>query len=167
VNELTPKADGTTGEAKSRRALLIATLVAALALLGIFAMSRAGESLVYYWSPTELHAAGKQALGASIRLGGVVVPGSVQKSANGLDLRFRVSDGQGEVAVFAEAVPPPMFREGIGVVVEGTYGTDDVFHTRRLMVKHDNQYQPPKGASDEATPVDMKKMMQTVEEPPK
>ena len=98
MNEPTPKAEGTTGEAKSRRALLIATLVAALALLGIFAMSRAGESLVYYWSPTELRAAGKQPLGASIRLGGVVVPGSVQKSANGLDLRFRVSDGQGEVA---------------------------------------------------------------------
>ncbi len=156
---------GPTGEAKSRRALLIAALVAALALLGIFAMSRAGESLVYYWSPTELHAAGDKARGASIRLGGVVMPGSVEKAANGLDLRFRVSDGVGEVAVFAEAVPPPMFREGIGVVVEGTYGADNVFHTRRLMVKHDNQYQPPKPGEAAAMPVDMKKMMQTVEEP--
>lgn len=158
---------GPTGEAKSRRALLIATLVAALALLGIFAMSRAGDSLVYYWSPAELHAAGEKAKGASIRLGGVVVPGSVEKSANGLDLRFRVSDGQGEVTVFAEAVPPPMFREGIGVVVEGTYGGDNVFHTRRLMVKHDNQYQPPKPGETavDMKSVDMKKLMQTVEEP--
>ena len=154
-------------EVRRHRLLAIGAILIAAATFGFLALGGLGKSLVYYWSPTELHAAGKQALGASIRLGGVVVPGSVQKSANGLDLRFRVSDGQGEVAVFAEAVPPPMFREGIGVVVEGTYGTDDVFHTRRLMVKHDNQYQPPKGASDEATPVDMKKMMQTVEEPPK
>ena len=70
-----------------------------------------------------------------------------------------------EVVVFAEAVPPPMFREGIGVVVEGTYGADNVFHTRRLMVKHDNQYQPPKAGEVAAAPGDMKKLMQTVEEP--
>jgi cytochrome c-type biogenesis protein CcmE len=150
-------------EARSRRTLMVVSVALVLLVLGIFAMSRAGESLVYYWSPTELHAAGPKALGASIRLGGVVVPGSLEKKDGSLDLRFRVSDGAQEVKVFAEAVPPPMFREGIGVVVEGTYGSDQVFHTRRLMVKHDNQYQPPTSA--EAKPGEVKKLMSTVEEP--
>lgn len=149
-----------SSEAGSRRAVFVATLVAALALLGVFALSRAGESLVYYWTPSELHAAGARAKGASIRLGGQVVPGSVERSGDGLRLRFRVTDGTDEVAVVAEAVPPPMFREGIGVVVEGTIGAEGVFHTRRLMVKHDNQYQPP--APGEAKDGDA--LMRTVEE---
>jgi cytochrome c-type biogenesis protein CcmE len=146
-------------EAQTRRLWLVVAVVVIAVVLGIFAFGSIGESLVYYWSPTELRASGSKALGATIRLGGLVEPGTVARSSDGLTLDFSVTDGKSSVPVHAEAVPPAMFREGIGVVVEGTLLADGRFATRRLMVKHDNQYQAPA----EGEEVDVEKMMQSMQ----
>lgn len=147
-----------TTEQKRRRLLAVAALLVSGGALAFLAFSGIGENLVYYWSPTELRDAGPKAVGASIRLGGLVAPGSIQYG-DGLTLSFVVTDGDQQVPVVATAVPPAMFRESIGVVVEGTMGDDGKFHTNRLMVKHDNQYKPP-GADDSR---DMKELMQSLE----
>ena len=130
-------------ERRRRVAITLIALVVSSAVLAYLAFGGIGENLVYYWSPTELNASGGDAVGASIRLGGLVQPGSVEREQDGLTLRFAVTDGQESVRVAAETVPPAMFREGIGVVVEGTLRNDGWFETRRLMVKHDNEYQAP------------------------
>lgn len=133
----------------SRRKAVFALAVAAIAAVLIFlAVGGIGENLVYYWGPTELVSAGDEAYGATVRLGGLVAPGSVVRGADGLELDFAVTDGTEQVQVHARAVPPAMFREGIGVVVEGQLSRDGVFETKRLMVKHDNQYQPPSEGDD-------------------
>ncbi len=128
----------------SRRRLGLALGIALVAALLIFlAVGGLGENLVYYWSPSELDKAGAEARDATVRLGGLVAPGSIERGADGLELRFAVTDGEATVPVHARTVPPAMFREGIGVLVEGRMGADGVFETERLMVKHDNQYQAP------------------------
>jgi cytochrome c-type biogenesis protein CcmE len=128
----------------SRRKAILAIGIAAIAAVLVFlAVGGIGENLVYYWSPSELVSAGDEAYGATVRLGGLVAPGSVVRGADGLELEFAVTDGTENVPVHARAVPPAMFREGIGVVVEGRLSQDGIFETKRLMVKHDNQYQPP------------------------
>ncbi len=133
----------------SRRKAIFALGIAAIAAVLVFlAVGGIGENLVYYWSPSELVSAGDQAYGATVRLGGMVAPGSVVRGADGLELEFTITDGHEQVAVHARAVPPAMFREGIGVVVEGRLSRDGVFETKRLMVKHDNQYQPPSEGDD-------------------
>jgi cytochrome c-type biogenesis protein CcmE len=101
-----------------------------------------GQNLVYYWGPTEVLAAGGKAQGASIRLGGQVEKGSIQKGS-GSTLNFRVTDGTSSVPVRCTSVPPQMFREDIGVVVEGTVGEDGIFESQRLMVSHGNEYRAP------------------------
>jgi cytochrome c-type biogenesis protein CcmE len=128
---------------KRRRILVAAALAIVAGVLAFVAYGNIGGNLVYYWSPKEVHAAGPKAVGASIRLGGLVAPGSIQRASSGLDLRFTVTDGDATLPVHASAVPPAMFREGIGVVVEGTLRQDGVFESRRLMVKHDNEYRAP------------------------
>lgn len=145
---------------KGRRRLitLVALLVAAGAL-GYLAFGGVGENLVYYWSPSELYEAGAKAEGATIRLGGLVAPGSVVRGTDGLTLRFEVTDGTNSVPVTAKAVPPAMFREGIGVVVEGTLLDGGTFETQRLMVKHDNEYQAP-GTEDDRG---MEELMETLQ----
>lgn len=147
-----------SNEQNRRRLLAVTAVLIAGGALTFLAFSGIGENLVYYWSPSELHDAGPKAIGASIRLGGLVVPGSIEYG-EGLTLKFRVSDGTSEVPVFAEATPPAMFRENIGVVLEGTMGTDGLFKTNRLMVKHDNEYRPP----DEGDGRDMKKLMESLQ----
>ena len=115
-----------------------------------------GDNLVYYWGPSEVVAAGDKAVGATIRLGGQVAKGSIQQ-ARGSELSFAVSDGKASVNVRTKSVPPQMFREGIGVVVEGTMKKDGHFESQRLMVSHGNEYRAPK---DGEKP-DMQKLMET------
>ena len=133
---------------RRQRLILVVLVLVAAGSLAYVASSSIGDSLVYYWGPSELLERGAEAEGASVRLGGLVVPGSIVRHADGLTLEFEVTDTHGTVPVFARTVPPAMFREGIGVVVEGNLRPDGVFDTKRLMVKHDNEYQAP-GTEDE------------------
>ena len=150
-------------ERSRRRILAIAALVAAAGAMGFLALGGIGENLVYYWSPSELLEAGGKAQGATIRLGGLVVGDSVVESPDGLTLDFMVTDGDASVPVHAETVPPAMFREGIGVVVEGTMGDDGTFQTTRLMVKHNNEYRAP-GDDEHREMKELMKSMQFEEE---
>src|SRR5690606_20655495 len=104
--------------AKTRLFAIVALAVAGGAFAFI-ALGGLGENLVYYWGPTELRANAEKAVGATIRLGGQVAPGTIEyDGAN--RLAFAVTDGEQQVLVRATGVPPAMFRESIGVVVEGT-----------------------------------------------
>jgi cytochrome c-type biogenesis protein CcmE len=136
---------------------LAALLVAGGAFLAITA-SGIGENLVYYWGPKELRAAGSKALGATVRLGGQVAPGSVKPFDGVSNLEFDVTDGTALVHVVSKGVPPQLFRDRIGVVVEGTMTAAGVFESRRLMVSHDNKYRAPADKN-----VDIKTLMQTTE----
>jgi cytochrome c-type biogenesis protein CcmE len=144
---------------KRRLVFAAVAILIAVGVMAYLAFGGIGENLVYYWSPTELRAAGDKAIGASIRLGGLVAPGSVVRDEDGLSLKFDVTDGKDTVPVYANSVPPAMFREGIGVVVEGTMLASGQFQTNRLLVKHDNQYQAPEGGEE----LDMKEMMKSMQ----
>lgn len=144
---------------RQNRWLAIGALgVAAVAFL-IITAGGIGENLIYYWGPTELHAAGPKAIGATIRLGGQVRPNSVKSSGLGSTLEFDVTDGKNIVHVRSSSVPPQMFREGIGVVVEGTMNRDGVFLSDRLMVSHGNEYRAPRSGEK----VETKDLMRTTE----
>ena len=128
---------------KRRWPFILAILVAAGAF-AVLAAGRIGNNLVYYWTPSDLLHAGDKAYGASIRLGGMVVQGSILKASTSPDVQFDVTDGKGIVHVKVHGVPPQMFREGIGVVVEGTMAREGYFEGTRLMVSHNNEYRAPK-----------------------
>jgi cytochrome c-type biogenesis protein CcmE len=127
---------------RSRLFLLIALAVAAVSF-AVIAGSGISRNLVYYWSPSDITHAGDKAYGATIRLGGQVAPGSVHMG-NGSALDFDVTDRKTTVHVKSNGVPPQMFREGIGVVVEGTMMRAGYFQSDRLMVSHNNEYRAPK-----------------------
>ncbi len=127
-------------------------LVGTLVVLGGFTYLLSGgisDNLVYFFTPDELLAKGAEVVDDPIRLGGVVAPGSVEWNAQALDLRFRVTDETGrEVPVHASNAPPQMFREGIGVIVEGRMTAAGVFEATNLMVKHSNEYRAPDEGHD-------------------
>jgi cytochrome c-type biogenesis protein CcmE len=117
-----------------------------------------GKNLVYYWGPSELRAHGDSAVGATIRLGGLVVPGSVRRTEGAGGVSFDVVDTKGgRVHVECASIPPQMFREGIGVVVEGTMTREGTFAGNRLMVSHGNEYRAP----SEHGEVDVEKLIKS------
>jgi len=148
-----------SAEVRRHRLLAIGAILIAAGAFAFLALGGLGKSLVYYWSPSELRRHGGRAEGATIRLGGLVAPGSIETGADGLGLRFKMTDGTETVLVSTRAVPPAMFREGIGVVVEGALQADGTFATDRLMIKHDNSYQAP-GKNDTRS---VKELAETLE----
>lgn len=142
---------------KTRLFMFGAFAVAALAF-GAIAASGINENLVYYWTPSDLRANGQKAYGATIRLGGMVAPGSIQK-LGGSAVEFIVHDGANRIPVRTRTVPPQMFRENIGVVVEGTMVAGGHFQSERLMVSHNNEYQ----ATDKKHSMDQKQLRKMIE----
>ncbi len=121
--------------------------IAAAIVLGVFGYLMLGgldQNVVFFLTPQELLAKGERGYDIPVRLGGMVSPGSVKWDADKLDLRFVVNDGKGSVTVHSRGAPPQMFRDNMGVVVEGRYRRDGVFESSNLMVKHSNEYRAPK-----------------------
>jgi len=138
---------------RTRRFMFLALGVAAIGF-GIIAASGINRNLVYYWTPADLQGAGDKAYGATIRLGGMVAPGSIHNHSGASGVEFDVKDATKIVHVKSNGVPPQMFRENIGVVVEGTMTRGGYFQCNRLMVSHNNEYRAPKAGH----PVDRKEL---------
>jgi len=123
-------------------------LVGILAIGGAVAMLIVGglkQNVVYFLTPSELLARGADVYDMPLRLGGQVKPGSKEWDAESLRVQFVLTDSIGEVNVTSSGAPPAMFREGIGVVVEGKYQASGTFEATNLMVKHSNEYEAPHG----------------------
>jgi len=119
----------------------------AVVIVAVFAWLLFGgleKNVVFFLTPKELLAKGRDGVGVPVRLGGQVKPGSMTWDAKTLDLRFTVTDGAKEIPVHSTGAPPQMFRDGMGVVVEGRVGQAGVFQATNLMVKHSNEYRAPK-----------------------
>ena len=125
---------------KRKRLTIIAgglTFLGAAAGLTFYAL---GEKSSYFYMPADL-AAASIAPGQRIRLGGLVQEGSVERGA-GTRVAFGVEDGGGKVKVVYDGILPDLFREGQGVVTEGTLGGDGVFVADSVLAKHDETYMP-------------------------
>lgn len=142
---------------KRSRLFMIAALAIAATAFGVIAFSGINRNLVYYWTPTDLRQAGDKAFGATIRLGGQVAPASIRKSPGSSGVEFDVTDRKQIVHVKAMGIPPQMFREGIGVVVEGTMVPAGWFQSDRLMISHNNEYRAPKAGEK----IDARELIET------
>jgi cytochrome c-type biogenesis protein CcmE len=125
---------------------LILTLLIVLGGFGYLIYGGLDDNLVYFLTPSELQAKGDSAYGKPVRLGGMVVPGSVKWNAEAIDLRFILADSKGKTEVHSKKAPPQMFREGQGVIVEGRLNRAGIFESTSLMVKHSNEYKAPHDA---------------------
>lgn len=142
------------------RLFVAGALLIAAAALTYLVIGGVEQNLVYYLTPSELLAKGEEAIGANVRLGGMVAPNTIDWQPESTTLSFTVKDANAEVKVRATAIPPEMFREGIGVIVEGSLASDGLFTTNRLMVRHSNEYKAP--GDNESVDIDY--MSETLEE---
>lgn len=107
------------------------------------------NAVVYFVTPTELRSETTPD-DRFLRVGGMVLPGSLEKDLDRRTFRFEISDGQESLAVFFKGVPPDLFSEGKGAVVEGRLGKDGVFKASTVMAKHAEEYSPHKEGENPA-----------------
>ena len=99
------------------------------------------DNLVFFVSPSDL--AKGERMGRSVRLGGLVEQGSIQKPGEGRPATsFRVTDGVAKVTVTYAGILPDLFREGQGVVTLGVLQPDGTFKASEVLAKHDETYMP-------------------------
>jgi cytochrome c-type biogenesis protein CcmE len=101
---------------------------------------------VFFFSPSQI-AANEAPHGRAFRIGGLVVPGSLQRDSNSLTVHFNVTDTAQTIPVVYTGLLPDLFKEGKGVVAQGTLQADGRFHATEVLAKHDENYMPPEAKS--------------------
>lgn len=126
----------------------IALIVGGLAVLGLvvaLVLNAFQSNLVFFFSPTQV-AAGEAPKGKPFRIGGMVREGSIKREADGVTLRFVMTDTEKDMTVAYTGILPDLFREGKGAVAQGKLGEDGVFIASEVLAKHDENYMPPEAA---------------------
>ena len=128
--------------------LFIAAGLSVTVGLILYAMS---QNINLFYTPTQV-AQGEVSVGQRIRIGGMVKEGSVVSANDSLQVRFETTDYVHAVPIEYEGILPDLFREGQGIVAEGSVDATGVFHASRVLAKHDENYmsQEVKAALDAA-----------------
>jgi cytochrome c-type biogenesis protein CcmE len=134
-----PRRGRSTRSPRLRLVVCATVVVAALAWIAVRGLT---SSFVYYLTPSDIVGTHKTDVGQRVRLGGLVVAGSVSRVHDGT-LSFTVTDGRRSMRVVSTGSVPELFRAGQGVVLEGALRADHRFHADTLLVKHDGQYRAP------------------------
>jgi cytochrome c-type biogenesis protein CcmE len=129
-------------KARHRRFAWIAGAIVLLAIAAALVLNAFRSNLVFFYTPSQVFA-DEAPKGRNFRIGGLVEPGSLQRSATGVEVRFKVTDNARTVAVVYNGILPDLFREGKGVVAQGELRADGVFVAAQVLAKHDENYMPP------------------------
>ena len=127
---------------RRRLKYLVAAGIVIAALAGLV-YSGVKESMVYFYTPSELMQKRESVQGKALRVGGMVVDGSIRWDPQNLLLTFQLTDGQGTVFVRHKGTAPDLFKEGAGAVVEGAWTSEGYFRSSNIMAKHSEEYKPP------------------------
>ena len=133
-----------TAKNKSRLYFVIALLLGVViaASLIIYGLSK---NMVYFYTPTQV--INKEApINKSIRVGGMVVPGSIIKSKSSLNVIFQINDLKNTISISYDGLLPDLFGENQGVVVTGYLDSKSNFVANEVLAKHDENYIPPEVA---------------------
>jgi cytochrome c-type biogenesis protein CcmE len=125
---------------KKQRLMLIGGAGMLLTIATAFVLTALSDQIVYFYTPGDLTANDVRP-GTRIRLGGLVGDGSIRQLDNSV-VAFTVDDGTAKIDVRYKGLLPDLFREGQGVVMEGTLSEEGGFIADNVLAKHDENYMP-------------------------
>ena len=126
-----------------RRRAFIAVACCAAAIVAIIVLGVVlSENVVYFRSVSEAVRDRSEQGTDRFRLAGKVVPGSIEETSRGV--RFKVTDGKATVVVVHRGDPPDLFKNCVPVVSEGHWSQGAAFDSDRILIRHGNEYTPPK-----------------------
>ena len=129
---------------RQKRMVTVVAIVAGVGIATTFALNAFNQNLLYYYSPTQVHA-GEAPASRSIRVGGLVENGSLARKPGSMEVTFVLTDYAQKVPVSYTGVLPDLFREGQGVIARGRMDGDRLV-AEEVLAKHDENYMPPEVA---------------------
>ena len=127
---------------RRQRLVLVGLLVAGVGIAVGLALLALQENINLFFSPSQV-AAGEAPVGSPFRLGGMVVDGSFSRVDQSLEIRFDLTDTANTVTVAYTGILPDLFREGQGIVAQGSVNDNGLFTATQVLAKHDETYMPP------------------------
>jgi len=127
---------------RKKRLLIIVAILAGVGIAVTLALSALRENINLFYTPTQI-ASGEAPRDTRIRAGGMVEKGSLQRSADSLDVTFVVTDFNKSVTIHYRGILPDLFREGQGIVALGKLNAEGVVMADEVLAKHDEKYMPP------------------------
>ena len=126
---------------RKQRLIIVLGIIAGVSVAATFMGVALQENINLYFSPTDV-AAGKAPLNRRIRVGGLVVAGSLKRGEQ-LDVMFDVSDNVESLTIQYDGILPDLFREGQGIIANGKLTESGVVVADEVLAKHDEEYMPP------------------------
>ena len=127
---------------RKQRLLITLGALAGLALATGLLLYAISANINLFYTPQQV-AEGEAPVGQRMRVGGLVVEGSVRRDQETLENAFDLTDGVGTFTVYYVGILPDLFREGQGIVANGTLISESRFDATEVLAKHDEQYMPP------------------------
>lgn len=126
---------------KRRLIVILSISLGSAAVIGLV-LYALQQNINLYYSPTQI-AEGEAPVDQRIRVGGMVVDGSVNRSRDSLQINFTLTDYGHTVDVGYTGILPDLFREGQGIIAQGKLDANGVFQADEVLAKHDENYMPP------------------------
>ncbi len=131
---------------RKQRLIFIVILLAGLSGAVALALYAMRQNIMLFHTPSEV-VAGEVPGNRLFRVGGLVVAGSVIRGDDGLTTDFGLTDTNRSITVRYTGLLPDLFREGQGIVAQGTLSEKGVFVAQEVLAKHDENYMPPEVAA--------------------
>ena len=131
---------------RAKRLTLAAIVLGGAGVAVALVLNAFNSNLVFFYSPSDV-AAHKAPQARTFRIGGLVEEGSVRRQADGVTVRFVVTDTARTIPVEYRGILPDLFKEGKGVVAQGRLEGDGTFRAQEVLAKHDENYMPPEAAN--------------------
>lgn len=131
--------------ARKKRLALIVLMLVGISVGLAFALKALDENIMFFFTPSEV-ATDKAPANQLFRMGGMVVTGSVKRPGDGLTVLFDLTDNNQQVTVQYTGILPDLFREGQGIIANGTISDEGIFVAQEVLAKHDENYMPPEVA---------------------
>lgn len=147
---------------RKRRLIMVSTLIVGVAIAMTLILLALGKNLNAFYSPSEV-AAGEAPLDTTFRVGGLVKTGTVSRDEESLKVNFILTDNSEETQVSFSGILPDLFREGQGILAEGSLNVDGIFVADTVLAKHDENYMPPE-VHDALKSAEAKKAYEVAEE---
>ena len=132
---------------KNRLYLVVLVLLGVITTIALILYALRSNIDLFYTPGEILNGKGAQhekpEVGQRLRIGGMVLPGSVQRAPDSLQVTFKLYDAKGVVEVTYDGVLPDLFREGQGIVAQGVLMPGQVIQANEVLAKHDENYTPP------------------------
>jgi len=132
-------------KSRHQRLVAIGLVLAGVGLGTTFLLKAMNQNILYFYSPTQMHA-GEAPDDRRFRVGGLVVEESIQRTDGTMEVRFALSDEAYTLPVVYTGILPDLFREGQGIIAHGQMDGEQ-FVADEILAKHDENYMPPEVAA--------------------